>query len=795
VGDGCTLREAIAAANAASSADSIVFAQGVQGTVNLTGALPELRGQIFLSGPGALLLTVRRFSGGDYRIFSVTQDAIVTMQGLTISHGRLSGTGADRNGAGIYNAATNLTLVNCQVVNNGATGSNNNGTLTAGNGGGIYNVGQLVMYSGLVAGNSAFGIGGGLCNEGDALLLGTAFHNNATSDFIAAPGYDRGGAIYSASPENQQLQLSNCTFTGNTSSDGGAIHSSGETEIVFSTFTRNQATGNGGAISNHGFGRFLLQNCTFNDNQARFGGALFNNLASFSLENCTLSGNAASAQGGAICTGDDVRLSNCTITRNTAPAGSGSGVLIDDYGADVMVQNSIISGNANSDVDYLIKSEYSENTFDSDGYNLIGTGNGLEAFHQSGDRINITEPNLRNLANNGGPTQTHLPTPGSPAIDAGYSELYTDQRGQTRPLDGNGDGSARTDIGAVEFDTLLSINDVRVKEYDSGVRQANFTVTLLAPCPETVRVRFSTFDAGANAPTDYQSAAGILTFAPRQTRQTVSVQVKGDQLDEADETLQVLLYVAENAVITKSSGVLAILDDDLPPTISISDTTISEGDSGYANATFRVSLSAPSGRAISVIATSYDGSARVVQDYLTPDKPFFSQPVFFDAGETSKTLSIPVKGDLLDEVNENFFVILSAPANASLGRGRGVGTIIDDDATPSLSIDNVSIDEGDAGTKSLAFTVALSKASGQGVSVNFATANGTALAGSDYTGQSGTLTFAPGGPLTQSVRITIVGDVTLENDETLYVFLSSASNAGISKARGVGTVTNDDVSG
>ncbi|WP_408589829.1 cadherin-like domain-containing protein [Novosphingobium sp.] len=110
----------------------------------------------------------------------------------------------------------------------------------------------------------------------------------------------------------------------------------------------------------------------------------------------------------------------------------------------------------------------------------------------------------------------------------------------------------------------------------------------------------------------------------------------------------------------------------------------------------------------------------------------------------------------------------------------------------SLGVDSPSIAEGNSGTKVLTFTVTLSSASVQTVTVNYATADGSATAGSDYVATSGTLTFAPG-ETSKTVAVTVNGDTVLEGDETLTLHLSGASNASINVADGTGTLTNDDV--
>ena len=116
----------------------------------------------------------------------------------------------------------------------------------------------------------------------------------------------------------------------------------------------------------------------------------------------------------------------------------------------------------------------------------------------------------------------------------------------------------------------------------------------------------------------------------------------------------------------------------------------------------------------------------------------------FPAGDTSKTVTVLVNGDLLDEVDEGFLLNLTGPTNATLADGQGAGTITDDDATPTLSINDVTQLEGDTGSSNATFTVSLSAPSGQPVTVDYASENGSAIAPEDYNAASGTLTLAPG---------------------------------------------------
>ena len=225
------------------------------------------------------------------------------------------------------------------------------------------------------------------------------------------------------------------------------------------------------------------------------------------------------------------------------------------------------------------------------------------------------------------------------------------------------------------------------------------------------------------------------------------------------------------------------------PTISINDVTVTEGNAGTKNATFTITLSKVGEETISINATPTNNSALSPADYVSG-----GVTLSFAAGETSKTFSVPVNGDLMKELDETFFVNLSSPVNASIVKAQGIGTIINDDAAPALTINDVSTTEGNSGSTNLIFTVTLSQASGQIITVKYATANGVASSSSDYTAKNGTLTFAAG-QTSQTISVAIKGDAVLEGDETLFVLLSSATNASIGKARGTGTILNDDISG
>ena len=324
----CTLREAIFNANAndqsgstdcAPGSGSDTIRVGVTGTVQLTGELPNLSSNLQIEGPGADQFTVRRNTGGDYRIFTITSDVsepVVSISGITIS-----------------------------------------------------------------GGNVPASLGGGIFNDGGNLAI--------TNSTISANQGNRGGGVAN---RRGTLTISGSTISGNRAGDeGGGVSSTTSLSGPKTTIT-----------------------------------------------NSTISGNSATARGGGGVSNNDglTVVEHSTITKNTAPSGSGSGVA--SFGGErnrTEVLSSIISGNTNTDVDFLGVVGISPNSFVSKSYNLIGDGNATDAFGQSSDRANVGDPRLGPLADNGGPTNTHALLAGSPAIDKGNTDLTTDQRGEMRPFD------------------------------------------------------------------------------------------------------------------------------------------------------------------------------------------------------------------------------------------------------------------------------------------------------------------------------------------------------------------------
>src|SRR5262249_916671 len=152
-----------------------------------------------------------------------------------------------------------------------------------------------------------------------------------------------------------------------------------------------------------------------------------------------------------------------------------------------------------------------------------------------------------------------------------------------------------------------------------------------------------------------------------------------------------------------------------------------EGNTGTTNAVFTVSLSAASGQTVTVNYATANGTANAGTDYVAT-----SGTLSFAPGVTTQSVVVPVSGETVNEPTETFFVNLSNPSNATLANNQAVGTILNDDGVPSISINEVAVTEGNSGTLDAVFVLSLSVASGLTVTFNYATANGTASAGSDY---------------------------------------------------------------
>ena len=234
-------------------------------------------------------------------------------------------------------------------------------------------------------------------------------------------------------------------------------------------------------------------------------------------------------------------------------------------------------------------------------------------------------------------------------------------------------------VGTVRDDDpppTISVRDGDVLE-GSGIRVSllSFRVELSERSGENVTVDLASRDGTARAVEDYEPTKRKLHFAPGETVKNVTVPIESDSTDEDDETFRVELSNPVNGTIDDGLATGAIFDDDPPVAIAAADASVIEGDSGAAHAVFTVRLSSASGRLVKVGYATADGSAHSPDDY----QALAMSTLVFAPGQTFRTVTVNVNGDLGVEENETFFVVLTDPSNATISDAEGVGTIVDDD--------------------------------------------------------------------------------------------------------------------
>ncbi|TFH70252.1 hypothetical protein E3V39_15360, partial [Gammaproteobacteria bacterium LSUCC0112] len=347
----------------------------------------------------------------------------------------------------------------------------------------------------------------------------------------------------------------------------------------------------------------------------------------------------------------------------------------------------------------------------------------------------------------------------------------------------------------------LAINDVTVNE---ATGTATFTVTRSGATGAAATVDYATSNGSAAAGTDYTAANGTVSFAAGETAKTITINISNDDVFEGSETFNVTLSNASGASISDDTGVGTIKDDGTgtggtdndTPTLSVSSPTVAEG----ANAVFTVSLSKASTTAVSFTPSLSSGTATIGTDTAAASTlevstdggttwTTVSGAVTIAAGETSVQLRVATTDDTIHEGSENFSLSTGTITGTvtNTGAASGTATITDNDTAPSLAINDVTVNEA-AGT--VTFTVTRSGATGAAASVDYATKDGTATVGSDYTATNGTINFAAG-ETTKTVTINISNDDVFEGSETFNVTLSNATGASISDDTGVGTIKDD----
>ena len=318
---------------------------------------------------------------------------------------------------------------------------------------------------------------------------------------------------------------------------------------------------------------------------------------------------------------------------------------------------------------------------------------------------------------------------------------------------------------------------------DEDVGALEFAVSLSVPSGIEVSASYATADGTATAGGDYAAATGTLMFAPGEVSRTIAVSVIDDSLDEPDETFTLVLSDLQGAALGRGSALGTIRDDDEPPALSIAGDTGSED---VGELVFSVTLMARAPTEVTVNYATMDDTAIAGDDYEPVEGTLTFAP-----GETAKTIRVAVVDDALYEADEeSFAVTLSGPSGATLAHSLATGVIRDDDEPPALSVADAA---GDEDVGALEFAVKLSAPSGIEVSVSYATADGTATAGSDYMAATGTLLFAPG-EVSQTIRVAVLDDTLHEADEEAFsLALSELRNATAADDSATGTIRDNDL--
>ncbi len=327
----------------------------------------------------------------------------------------------------------------------------------------------------------------------------------------------------------------------------------------------------------------------------------------------------------------------------------------------------------------------------------------------------------------------------------------------------------------------LSINNVTVNDGTTGATAA-FTVSLSKAATTAVTVDYGTANGTATAGTDYTATSGVLNFSPGALTKTIDVPISPDTAAKSNLTFQVDQSSAVGASLATTSGTGTIVDTIAAPT------------SVAATAAFEVTSDWGTGFGGQITLTNNGTTA--INNWTLSFNWDRSITSIWDASIVSHT------GTLYVITNAGWNSTIAPGGSAPFGFNGSPGDVGTDVPTnyvlngvalgagvPSLNINSVSVNDGTAGTTAV-FTVSLSQASTKPVTVNYATADGTAHAGTDYKATSGTLTFSPGGALSQSISVTIDPETTAKSNLTFDVNLSSPTGASIATAPGVGTIVD-----
>lgn len=331
----------------------------------------------------------------------------------------------------------------------------------------------------------------------------------------------------------------------------------------------------------------------------------------------------------------------------------------------------------------------------------------------------------------------------------------------------------------------VSITDATVVEGDSGSQGLSFTISYTGKNGSNISVQYATADDTATAGSDYTGTSGTASLPNGGCKcATVTVDVLGDLTQETAESFSVnLSNPTGGASIRDGVGVGTIYDNDGPPEILALAESVNEG---AGTATFSAMLTSSDLAPVSVSFATADGTAVAPNDYTAT-----SGTVLFVPGDTAEPITVPIVDDAVAEDDETFTIQLSNPVGATIAGPQVVGTIVSDDADPTISVADVAVAEGNAGSAMGSITLTLSEVSEKAIGIGYSTTSAGATAGVDYISTSGTASFGAG-DLVETVQIPVLGDDVDEPDEGVTLTLTDEDNLTIADGQGLLTITDDD---
>ncbi|MBL9134779.1 MAG: hypothetical protein JNK85_02875, partial [Verrucomicrobiales bacterium] len=316
----------------------------------------------------------------------------------------------------------------------------------------------------------------------------------------------------------------------------------------------------------------------------------------------------------------------------------------------------------------------------------------------------------------------------------------------------------------------VSIRDLSLLEPETGTTQAVVEWSLAHPATTPVTIGYRTADGTATAPDDYQTTQGIVRFAPGDTRQTISVEVREDGIAEATEFFEILPDAPSGATLLRDRARVTLLDRDVESFAVDAEPQV-EGSSGSPVARFRIQLSGPTFARTSVHFHTEDVTARGGTDYVP-----ISGTLEFPPGTTERIVEIPIVADQVAEASEEFRLVLTDPVLATISTNSANLILLDDDPEPVIQVEDVVAAECSGQQGEAAVTLRLSSRTDQPVRVAYLTTDGTATSGIDFTASEGIAEFSRSAGVA-TIRVPLACDGVDEPAEYFNLRLTDAENA------------------